>query len=111
MGTSLRSCAEVHAEIELSFGVVVSGVTPGIHVLDVGPRASRGRVDFGIVCPIDPMVSTAYFVTEMYSTYTRKVDSISVRTIHHWNLCFTGLKIYSSSRSMLGLRAIGKNVN
>jgi len=35
----LRSCAEVHEPIELSFGEV-SGVTSGI-------RASRGRVDFG----------------------------------------------------------------
>jgi len=33
MGTSLRSCVEVHTAIELSFGVV-SGVDPGVHVLD-----------------------------------------------------------------------------
>jgi len=33
MGNLLRSCAEVRTLIELSFGVV-SGVTPGIHVLD-----------------------------------------------------------------------------
>jgi len=33
MGPLLCSCAEVHAAIKLSFGVV-SGVTPGIRVLD-----------------------------------------------------------------------------
>jgi len=33
---------EVRTAIELSFGVV-SGVGPGIHVLDGSPRASRGR--------------------------------------------------------------------
>jgi len=40
--TLLHSCAEVHAAIELSFKVV-SGVTPDIHVLDGGLRASSGR--------------------------------------------------------------------
>jgi len=34
----------------MPFGMV-SGVTPCIHVLDRGPRALRGRVDFGVVCP------------------------------------------------------------
>jgi len=33
---------EVRIAIELSFGLV-RGVTPGIHVLDGSPRASRGR--------------------------------------------------------------------
>ena len=33
---------EVRIAFELSFGVV-SGVDPGIHVLDGSPRASRGR--------------------------------------------------------------------
>jgi len=33
------------------FGMV-NGVTPGIHVLDGGPRASRRKVDFGVVCPL-----------------------------------------------------------
>ena len=42
MGTLLRRCVEVCTAIELSFGVV-SGVGPGIHVLDGSPRASRGR--------------------------------------------------------------------
>ena len=37
----LRRCVEVRTAIELSFGVV-SGVGPGIHVLDGSPRASRG---------------------------------------------------------------------
>ena len=57
----MRSCAELRAAIELSFEVV-SVVTPGIHVLD-GVHIPQGEwVDF------DPMVSMAYFVTEMYST-------------------------------------------
>jgi len=41
-GTLLHRCVEVHRAIELSFGAV-SGVGPGIHVLDGSPRASRGR--------------------------------------------------------------------
>ena len=40
MGTLLRRCVEVRTAIELSFGVV-SGVGPGIHVLDGSPHASR----------------------------------------------------------------------
>ena len=44
-GTLLHRCVEVRTAIELSFGVV-SGVGPGIHVLDGSPRASRGRVCF-----------------------------------------------------------------
>jgi len=42
MGTLLHSCGEVHTVIELLFGVM-SGVGPGIDLLDGGPRASRGR--------------------------------------------------------------------
>jgi len=42
MGTMLRRCVEVCRAIELSCGVV-SGVGPGIHVLDGSPRASMGR--------------------------------------------------------------------
>jgi len=42
MGNLLRRSVEVRKAIELSFGVV-SGVDPGIHVLDGSPRASRGR--------------------------------------------------------------------
>ena len=41
-GSLLRRCVEVRRAIELSFGVV-SGVAPGIDVLDGSPRASRGR--------------------------------------------------------------------
>jgi len=41
MGNLLRRCVEVRTAIELSSGVV-SGVGPGIHVLDGSPRASRG---------------------------------------------------------------------
>ena len=36
MGTLLHRCVKVRKAIELSFGVV-SGVGPGIHVLDVSP--------------------------------------------------------------------------
>ena len=46
METLLPSCVEVHAATKLSLGVV-SGVGPSIHVLDGGPRASRGRGCFG----------------------------------------------------------------
>jgi len=42
MGTLLRRCVEFRRAIELSCGVV-SGVVPGIHVLDGSPRASKGR--------------------------------------------------------------------
>jgi len=45
MGTLLHRCVEVRKAIELSFGTV-SGVGPGIHVLDGSARASRGRVCF-----------------------------------------------------------------
>jgi len=41
MGTLLRSCVEVRTAIELSFGVV-SGVGPGIHVLD-GSHVPQGE--------------------------------------------------------------------
>jgi len=44
-GLLLHRCVKVRIAIELSFGMV-SGVGPGIHVLDGGPRASRGRVCF-----------------------------------------------------------------
>jgi len=45
MANLLRCCVKVRKAIELSFGVV-SGVDSGIHVLDGGPLASRGRVCF-----------------------------------------------------------------
>jgi len=48
----------VHELIELSFGVV-SGWVPGVDILNEGPRDSRGRSDFRVVCPIGPMVSMA----------------------------------------------------
>ena len=54
MRTLLRRCVEVRRAIELSFGVV-SGVGPGIHVLDGSPRASRGR---GCSCPIPVIFDT-----------------------------------------------------
>jgi len=48
MGTLLRSCAELCEPIELLFGMV-SGVTQGIHVLDGGLCASRGRGSFALL--------------------------------------------------------------
>jgi len=50
--------------------------------------------------------------TEMYSTCTRKVNNISIRTIHHWNLRFIGFpRMYSSSRSMLGFESNWRKCN
>jgi len=46
MGTLLHRCVEVRTAIELLFGMV-SGVGPGIHVLEGNPCASRGRGSFG----------------------------------------------------------------
>jgi len=73
MGTLLCSCAEVHKLIELSFGVV-SGVGPGIHVLDGGSCVPKGRGcfgDFSAFAPIDLNgQSDVFFCTEMYSTCT-----------------------------------------
>jgi len=51
MGTLLRRCVEVRRAIELSFGVV-SGVSPGIHVLDGSPHASREGAVSGVVSGI-----------------------------------------------------------
>jgi len=48
MGTLLHGCAEVRELIELSFGVV-SGISPGIHVIE--KRAILGI--FQHLCPID----------------------------------------------------------
>jgi len=45
MGPLLHICVEVHAAIELLFGTV-SWLTQGIHVLDEGPHAKRGRGGF-----------------------------------------------------------------
>jgi len=66
MGLLLRSCVEVRADP----AAVWDGEWghPGIHVLDEGPRASRNGWIFGSFAPIGPVVSMAYFVTEMYLT-------------------------------------------
>jgi len=42
MGPLLRSCVEVRTAIELSFGVM-SGVGPGIDVLDGGSMCLKGK--------------------------------------------------------------------
>jgi len=49
-GDLLCSYVEVGEPIELSFGVV-SGVSPGIGVLDGGPHDQSGRRGFGILFP------------------------------------------------------------
>jgi len=51
MGTLLRRCVEVRITIELSFGVM-SGVGPGIHVLDGSLHASREGAVSGLVSGI-----------------------------------------------------------
>jgi len=66
-GTLLRTCVELREPIELSFGVV-SGLGSGVHVLD-GAHLPREGWILGSFATIGPMVSIAYFVTEMYSTY------------------------------------------
>jgi len=73
MGTLLRSCAEVHEPIDLSFGTV-SGVSPGIHVLNEGSRALKGRGCFADFLAFVPhwfeWAECRIFHTEMYSTRT-----------------------------------------
>ena len=61
MGNLLHRCVEMRRAIELSFGVV-SGVGPGIHVLDGVHVPQWEGVDFWVVCPIGAMVSMVYFV-------------------------------------------------
>jgi len=51
----------------MPFGMV-NGVTPGIHVLDGVHVLKEKEWILGLFTPIGPMVSMAYFVTEMYST-------------------------------------------
>ena len=50
METLLRRCVEVRrpTAIDLSFGMV-SGVSPGIYVLDGSPRGSREGAVYGMV--------------------------------------------------------------
>jgi len=60
VGLSVRKvyCGNTADWIRMPFGVV-SGVRPTIDVRNGGPRGSKEGVDFGVVCPIDPMVSVA----------------------------------------------------
>ena len=46
METLLHSCVKLHKSIKLPFGLV-SGVGPGIRVLDGGPHPTMGRGGFG----------------------------------------------------------------
>jgi len=69
-GTLLRSCAKVSEPMDMTFGVV-SGVGLCIRVLKWGPYAQRKRGSFGFFLPQNcPLVSVAYFCTEMYSICT-----------------------------------------
>jgi len=73
------------------------GVLDGVHV-------PQGEGWFGgFVVPIGLNgICYRMFKTDVYLTYALKVDSISVRTMYHWNRYFIGfLKIQSSSRSMV----------
>jgi len=65
MGSLWHSCAKVHELIEVSFGVV-SGVGPGIGVLD-GGLCIQGEVEVLGVSPICLNgVFECIFKTEMY---------------------------------------------
>jgi len=83
MGTLLHHCVKVHTVIEQSFGVV-SGVGPGIHVLDGSPRASRGRVCFwhGFQRFAKIFVQYLTVATYGYILVCEKIGSISVRTAY-----------------------------
>ena len=112
----LRSCAEVRAAIELSFGVVSGvGVGPVIHVLDGGSRAPKGRGYLGDFRHLHShwfeWAELRIFRTEMSSTPTWKVDDISERTIYRWNLRFIGFLGFSQVQDRCWvLREICKNV-
>jgi len=53
----LHSCVEAREPIELSFGVV-SGWAQAL-MYGMGSTCLKGRVDFGVVCPLGTMVSMA----------------------------------------------------
>jgi len=78
VGPSLRSCVEVHEPVELSFGEV-SGVSSGIGVLD-GVHVLQGEGAVSVFALIDPLVSMAYFVIEMYSTRADEVTRVNIKT-------------------------------
>jgi len=68
-GTVWHSYAKVHEPIELSFGVV-SGVGPGIGVLDGGPCAQRGSGGLRGFSPslVEWQFFSGIVKTEMYLT-------------------------------------------
>jgi len=106
----LHSCAEIHAAIELLFGVM-SGVTQGIHVLDRGPCASRRRVDFGVICPHWSNGFNGIYCNRNVFDLCVKVNNISVRTTSlkstfHW--LSEGVL---NSRSMLGFESNWQKCN
>jgi len=73
METLLRSYAEVHEPIELSFRVV-SGVGTSICVkIGVDVLQWEGPVPWGFGRYWFQWVSVAYFLTDMYSTHSEKL--------------------------------------
>jgi len=74
MGTLLHRCVELCIAIELSFGVV-SGVGPGIHVLDGSSRISREGAVSGMVSGIFRNLGCVDLNGEMaynvYATYAK----------------------------------------
>ena len=78
MGTFLRSCAFLREPIELSFWEV-RAVSPDIGVLD-GVHVLQGEGAVSVFALIDPLVSMAYFVIEMYSTRADEVTRVNIKT-------------------------------
>jgi len=89
MGILLCSCAEVHEPIRVSFGEV-SGLGSGIDVLGGGPRASRGRADFGVVCLHWPSGVKGLFLKRNVFNVCEKNWIIFIWTIYHWKRLFIG---------------------
>jgi len=86
MGNLLHSCLEVREPIELSFGLM-SGVGPGINVLDGGPRASRGRGGLWGFCLHWPIGFDGVFLKQKCILLVREkltvfhTDNISLESI------------------------------
>jgi len=86
METLLRRCVKVHTMIELLFGMV-SGVAPGIHVLDGSPHASGGRGcfchSFRYFSKIRPYTLQCRNGVLIDDRLVWKVDNISLRRMYH----------------------------
>jgi len=86
MGTLFHSCAEVREPIELSFGGGVSGVGPGIDVLD-GVDVLQVEGGFGMLWRVFPIglngVLLRRNVLDSCVKYFR-TGEISLETYFHW---------------------------